>query len=106
MNREKTHFAVDDYLDLYLLAEALGDKLWQQEVMGKLQNHKQEISKNPDSTIHNLWDEYRNINTKILDLYRQLRNHSSNNELHEKIWDLKQQRMSLSRKLYFEERNY
>ena len=40
------------------------------------------------------------INVELLDLYNQLRNHSSNRALHKKVWELKQERMSISRKIH------
>ena len=40
------------------------------------------------------------INVELLDLYNQLRNHSSNRELHKKVWELKQVRMAISRKIH------
>ena len=51
-------------------------------------------------TINNLWEEYKMINVELLDLYNQLRNHSSNRELHKKILELKQERMTISRKIH------
>ena len=54
-----------------------------------------EQNEDPSITINNLWEEYKMINTELLDLYNQLRNHSSNKELHKKIWELKQVRMAV-----------
>jgi hypothetical protein len=101
MNLKEANLNVDDYLDLYLLAGSLSDKSWQDEMMKKLQNFQNEHSKiDPVLEIHNLWIEYKKVNIELLDLYQQLRNQSSNKELHKKAEVLKQQRMSLSRKIY------
>ncbi|WP_155891091.1 hypothetical protein [Ectobacillus panaciterrae] len=34
----KTQQWINDYLDLYLYAGSIGDKSWQQEIIGKLRN--------------------------------------------------------------------
>jgi hypothetical protein len=101
MNLKEANLNVDDYLDLYLLAGSLSDKSWQDEMMNKLQNGHSKID--PALEIHNLWIEYKKVNIELLDLYQQLRNQSSNKELHKKVEVLKQQRMSLSRKIYSKE---
>ena len=100
MNLKEANLNVDDYLDLYLLAGSLSDQLWQDEMMTKLQNFQNEHAKDPVLEIHNLWKEYKKVNTELLDLYHQLRSQASNRELHKKAEVLKQQRMSLSRKIY------
>src|SRR3954465_7118336 len=105
MNLKRTNLTVDDYLDLYLLAGSLSDQIWQDEVMNKLQNFQSEHSQIDSALeIHNLWKEYKKVNIELLDLYQQLRTQSSNKELHKKAEILKQQRMSLSRKIYSVER--
>ncbi len=104
MNRKKTNLEVNDYLDLYLLSGSLGDKSWQQEVIGRLKDSQNEMTIQDSSLIiHNLWIEYKKVNTDILEMYNQLRTDSSSEELNEKIWNLKQQRMSLSRKIHFKD---
>src|SRR4051794_34238660 len=104
MNLKAANLNVDDYLDLYLLAGSLSDKSWQDEMMSKLQKFQSEHSKiDPALEIHNLWIEYKKVNIELLDLYQQLRNQSSNKELHKKAEVLKQQRVSLSRKIYSKE---
>lgn len=107
MNKKGMELGVNDFLDIYLLARNLGDHIWQQEMIEKLENlREEEISKqDPTLTIHNLWLEYKHINTKILDLYNQLRNDSSDSEIYRKIKSLKQQRINISRKIYTAERN-
>lgn len=104
MNLKEAKLNVDDYLDLYLLAGSLNDQSWQNEMMDKLQNFQNEPSQDPALEIHNLWKEYKKVNIELLDLYHQLRSQATNRELHKKAEVLKQQRMSLSRKIYSKER--
>ncbi|MCQ6275031.1 hypothetical protein JMM81_08660 [Bacillus sp. V3B] len=104
MNLKEANLNIDDYLDLYLLAGSLEDQTWQDEMMKKLQNFQNEPVQDPALEIDNLWKEYKKVNIELLDLYHQLRNQASNKELHKKAEVLKKQRMSLSRKIYSEEK--
>jgi hypothetical protein len=91
---------VNDYLDLYLFAGKVGDTLWQHEIIEKLQNlSNKNPSTEPLQDIEVLWINYKSVNEKILALYQQMRNQSTNDELQEKIWDLKQQRILLGRQI-------
>ncbi|WP_034671740.1 hypothetical protein [Ectobacillus panaciterrae] len=91
---------VNDYLDLYLYAGSIGDISWQQEIIEKLQNFHNEIRKELQSfTLNNVLKEYKRINEEILTIYHQLREQSSNGYLQEKIWELKQQRISLGHQI-------
>jgi hypothetical protein len=80
MGVNETYSEINGYLDLYLLAGSLGDKQWQEEVLVQLQEVIMEQNEDPSLTINNLWEEYKMINVELLDLYNQLRNHSSNKE--------------------------
>ncbi|WP_445491268.1 hypothetical protein [Niallia sp. 03133] len=100
MKFRKTNLKVNDYLDLYLYAGSIGDTSWQLDIIEKLKNTDNEMElQNESLSINNLWEKYNNINKEILTTYHQLRDQSSNKDLHEKIWDLKQQRISLSRQI-------
>lgn len=98
MNNRETILEVNDYLDLYLFAKSIGDQVWQEEILNKLQNYNQ---KHVDQikVIHNLWAEFKHINEKILGLYQELRMDSSNSYLTEKILELKQNRIEITRQL-------
>ena len=100
MGANETYSEINGYLDLYLLAGSLGDKQWQEEVLVQLQEVIMEQNEDQSLTINNLWEEYKMINAELLDLYNQLRNHSSNRELHKKVWELKKVRNSISRKIH------
>lgn len=43
MDITKTQQWINDYLDLYLYAESIGDESWQQEIIEKLQTLSNEI---------------------------------------------------------------
>jgi hypothetical protein len=95
---------VDDFLDLYLLAEQLGDKVWQEEIIKQLKNPTHEIVEDQLLTIHNLWLEYKNINANILELYNKLRSNTTDEDLFGKINELKEKRLNLTHKISKEER--
>ena len=99
LNNEGTILEVNDYLDLYLLAKSLGDQAWQEEIITNLQNYNQhQVEQN--KSIHNLWSEFKRLNEKILELYQELRTDSTNNSyLEERIMDLKQKRVKITRQL-------
>jgi hypothetical protein len=41
----EAHLEVNDYLDLYIYAESIGDDSWQYEIIEKLQNFQNEVNK-------------------------------------------------------------
>lgn len=47
MDITKTQQWINDYLDLYLYAESIGDESWQQEIIEKLQKCSNEIQESP-----------------------------------------------------------
>ena len=103
--KKSIKFEVDDYLDLYLLAEQLGDKGWQEEIIKQLKNPTHEIVEEDQLlTIHNLWLEYKSINIDILELYNKLKYNTTEEDLFGKINELKEKRLSLTHKISKEER--
>lgn len=105
MVKKSMKLNVDDYLDLYLLAEQLGDKSWQEEIMKQLRNPTHEIVEEDQLlTIHNLWLEYKSINTDILELYNKLKYSTTEDDLLGKIYELKEKRLNLIHKISKEER--
>ncbi len=103
MNKKEAYLEIDDYLDLYLLTGGLGDNNWQEEVLIQLQNVQNRDNEEPKLTINDLWEEYKMINAELLDLYSELRDHSPDKELYKKIEELKQERISVSKKIHSEE---
>lgn len=105
MVKKSIKFEVDDFLDLYLLAEQLGDKGWQEEIIKQLKNPTDEIVEEDQLlTIHNLWLEYKSINIDILELYNKLKYSTTEEDLLGKINELKEKRLSLTHKISKEER--
>lgn len=105
MKNKETCLEVNDYLDLFILAGNLGDKRWQQEIIVKLQNRQTQETRNVESaTLDQLWIEYKKINQSIHELYNQLQTMPFNHDLQEIMWNLKQQRLELGRKINMEER--
>ena len=103
--KKSIKFEVDDFLDLYLLAEQLGDKGWQEEIIKQLKNPTHEIVEEDQLlTIHNLWLEYKSINIDILELYNKLKYSTTEEDLLGKINELKEKRLSLTHKISKEER--
>jgi hypothetical protein len=100
MSNKEIFLDVDDYLDLYLLAGKLNAPLWQKEIKEKLQH----LQYDSTLTLRNIWQKYKKVNMEIIVLYQQYQKQPFNNEkLLKKIWDLKQQRMELSRQIQMEE---
>lgn len=98
MKNNKTFLTVDEYLDLYLFAKNLGDIHWQNEIIEQLKNHNPKSDKTWE--IQALWESFERVNTKILALYKELRNDSAASEaIGEKLWTLKQQRIEISREI-------
>jgi hypothetical protein len=104
MVEKKKKLDVNDLLDLYLLAEKLGDTKWQEELLEKLQKSDQETEEDHELKIHNLWLEYKNINNEILSLYDRLKAESTDEDIFGKINALKEKRLSLTHKIHLEER--
>jgi hypothetical protein len=106
MNNKEIYLEVNDYLDMYLLARNLGDALWQNEIIEKLQKDDSDPSDEPSIKLQILWKQYREINEGILELYRQLKESPHNEDIQGEIWSLKEKRMDLSRKIQIEERKF
>ena len=85
---------------MYLLAGSLGDKQWQEEVLIQLQEVIMEQNEDPSLTINNLWEEYKMINAKLLDLYLSYVIIHLIKSYIKKSWELKQVRMAVIRKIH------
>ncbi|WP_338469578.1 hypothetical protein R4Z10_12200 [Niallia sp. XMNu-256] len=97
----------NDYLDLYLLAGSLGDKEWQKEIINRLHKCYGDIAKAElAEEIQNLWKEYRQINSKIIDLYRLLKTNPTDEKAKSQLHILKHKRTTLYRRIYMEEKRF
>ena len=104
MSNEETALEVNDYLDLYLLAKSMGDQAWQDEILNKLKNYNQNHL-NHTQMIHNLWSAIQDRSMKnFLSYIMNYELDSTNSYLEEKIMDLKQKRIEITRQLRMEDK--
>lgn len=98
MEQKSAQSVVNDYLDLYLYAGSIGDREWQDEIMGKLHEfyagESAQIA-NVTYTREDIWQIFNGLNQEILALYKQLRSQPSNQQLREKVLELKMKRHTL-----------
>lgn len=94
---------IDDQLDLYSLAIRLGDVEWQQQVLERLINKDALILREIQSDArHRLWDRFDEINSRMVIIYRQIRELANSEEQHalrEKAWELKRERVAIGQQL-------
>ena len=106
MNHNQIYLDSNDYLDLYLIAGHLGDKSWQGEIIEALKNNEHLKSNQGKSfEIESLWQEYQQVNMRILEIYKQVQSQAFDEELQEKVLLLKQKRIELSSKIQKKQRN-
>ncbi len=96
----------DDYLDLLNYAIQIGDEEWQQEILLNLKrlNHSEEWQREWAVT-EQLWRQFDRINQQLLSLYDSIRettDDSSKQRLLEQWWQLKLERISVSRQIQAE----
>jgi transcriptional regulator with AAA-type ATPase domain len=96
----------DDYLDLLNYAIQIGDAEWQQEILTNLKrlNHSEEWQREWAVT-EQLWRQFDRINQQLLSLYDSIRetsDDSSKQRLLEQWWQLKLERISVSRQIQAE----
>ncbi len=96
----------DDYLDLLNYAIQIGDEEWQQEILLNLKrlNHSEEWQ-HEWAVTEQLWRQFDRINQQLLSLYDSIRettDDSSKQRLLEQWWQLKLERISVSRQIQAE----
>ncbi len=96
----------DDYLDLLNYAIQIGDEEWQQEILLNLKrlNYSEEWQREWAVT-EQLWRQFDRINQQLLSLYDSIRettDDSSKQRLLEQWWQLKLERISVSRQIQAE----
>ncbi|SFM20340.1 hypothetical protein SAMN03159341_12046 [Paenibacillus sp. 1_12] len=97
---------VDDYLDLYNYAKYIGDTEWQQQITEALSN-KESIIQNhvlemQEKLKQDLWKMFDTVNRNMLQIYEELRKSQDVKQvedLRQQVWELKTQRIELSRKI-------
>lgn len=94
---------VDDYLDLYNYAGRLGDTAWQHEIIQLLQQRDLIIQAEVQQKLEqDLWKMFDMINQKMLRIYELIRSSEDKQQaqaLREQVWELKSQRIDISRKI-------
>jgi hypothetical protein len=97
---------VDDYLDLYNYAKHIGDDQWQQQIIQALTNKdlliQTQLQEMQDKLKQDLWRMFDSINRNMLQIYEQLRKSQDQQQvenLRKQVWDLKSQRVDISRKI-------
>ncbi len=96
----------DDYLDLLNYAIQIGDAEWEQEILADLKrlNHSDEWQREWAVTEH-LWRQFDRINQQLISVYDSIRettDDSSKQRLLEQWWQLKLERISVSRQIQAE----
>ncbi|MEK3724821.1 hypothetical protein [Paenibacillus sp. FSL H8-0034] len=97
---------VDDYLDLYNYAKHIGDTAWQQQIIEAL-SHKDMIIQNQvqemqEKLKQDLWKMFDAVNRNMLQIYEELRKSQDIKQvedLRKQVWELKSQRIDISRKI-------
>ncbi|MBD3922003.1 hypothetical protein H8B09_24795 [Paenibacillus sp. PR3] len=94
---------MDDHLDLLHYAKQIGDTAWQQEIVRTLEDAKRRIEQAKlEIRTEALWRQFDAINTKVVELYRQLRetgNAYIAAKITEEVWQLKVRRVEIGRQL-------
>ncbi|QHW30473.1 hypothetical protein GZH47_06165 [Paenibacillus rhizovicinus] len=94
---------VDDHLDMYNFAAALGDEAWQAEIAASMRQLESAYDDHMrDLTKEQLWSQFNTINFKMMELFNQMRQSSSSEEesaIRDLIWQLKLQRMDLAKQI-------
>ncbi|GGA07033.1 hypothetical protein GCM10008018_61080 [Paenibacillus marchantiophytorum] len=87
---------INDHLDLYNYALALGDTEWQQQILQTLKQFELHLTRQFE---FQLWQMFDSINRNMLKLFQQLKDHKQNSteeeQLREKVWELKLRRLEI-----------
>lgn len=98
-----THTWTDDHLDLLNYAIKIGDREWQEELIGALRDRQQHVQAEwREIRERELWRKYEEINRKMLVLFAQMRLSANNIEtrvLQDELWELKMQRIRIAKQL-------
>lgn len=102
-NKESVKMSVDDYLDLLNYAKAINDGQWQVDIIDRLNKlSKASHAETTEQSVNELWIQFDDINAILMDLFNKLRESVdpvAQYRWKEKIWELKQERINLSKKI-------
>ncbi|WP_405173281.1 hypothetical protein [Paenibacillus sp. FSL H8-0260] len=95
--------SVDDYLDLLNYAKAINDGQWQADIIDRLNKlSKNSHAETTEQSVKELWIQFDDVNAILMDLFNKLRESADPVEQYrwkEKVWELKQERINLSKKI-------
>ncbi|OMD54296.1 hypothetical protein [Paenibacillus odorifer] len=95
--------SVDDYLDLLNYAKAINDGQWHADIIDRLNKlSKASHAETTEQSVNELWIQFDDINAILMDLFNKLRESADPVEQYrwkEKVWELKQERINLSKKI-------
>ncbi len=93
--------SVDDYLDLLNYAKAINDGQWQADILDRLKLlNTASLAEKTEQSVKELWVQFDEINTMLMELFsKQRENGNSGEQYREKIWELKLERINLSKKI-------
>ncbi|MEW9700563.1 hypothetical protein [Paenibacillus sp. SI8] len=89
---------INDHLDLYNYASQIGDSDWQQQILQTLSQYELHL---PRQFEFQLWQMFDAINRNMLKIFQQLKDKKQDTieeqQLREKVWQLKLQRIEIVR---------
>lgn len=89
----------DDYLDLLNYARRIGDQIWYDELLSRLQDRDRHIEREAQfSKREHLWSSFDEINRRMLDLYKQIHisQESMKQRLRDQLFELRAERVRIS----------
>lgn len=93
--------SVDDYLDLLNYAKAINDGQWQADILESLkQLNTASLALKTEQSVKELWVQFDDVNAVLMDLFNKLRENETSVEQYrwkERIWELKLERIQLSK---------
>ena len=91
---------INDQLDLYNYAKSIGDAAWQADIVERLLHRDEYIEREiEEMLLQQLWKMFDQVNGRLQQLFRQLRQtfeQAKQEELREKVWQLKLERVHLT----------
>jgi hypothetical protein len=93
--------SVDDYLDLLNYAKAINDGQWQADILESLKKlNTASRAEKTEQSVKDLWIQFDDINAILMDIFSKMReNEALGEQYRERIWELKLERIKLSKKI-------
>ena len=94
---------MDDYLDLLNYATQIKDEAWRQSIMEQMHNcATKSLQQEELPARSNLWVRFDALNDELVELFKQLKEETdlkAKEKVTEQIWQLKYERVTISRQL-------